>query len=339
MKAYLTVAAICLLGSGVLLRAEQTSYGKLNAEAVQLYNAGKYEESAAKGEEALKLAEQTLAPDDKDLVVILENLAAGYAAAKKLDKAQAMYERVLANKEKDTTAEPASVARTLFSLGDLELDQKNWPSAASYYQRCLAIRDKSLGPDHADTIFAVSRLALVYQNQEKYTEELPLLERERVAWEKSKGADSAEVGRVNQYLGFVSGKLKRKADMERYYNAALAIRQKHPGEKDEDLINSLQVLATHYRLQEKYLTAEPLYKQLLALQEKNLGKDNPELLPTLRGYLELQGWTEDDGHKFQQMEGGLHKRNVADALMKRIHHLESAEGQKDEPPKSSKPAH
>jgi hypothetical protein len=327
-----------LLGSCVFA-AEQTPYGKLNAEAVQLYNDGKYDAAAAKGEEALKLAEQTLAPDDRDLVIILENLAAAYSAAKKPDKAKTTFERILTNKEKDTTADPASIARTLFDLGDLEYDVTNWPAAAGYYQRCLDIRDQKLGPDHADSLLAVNRLALVYQNQEKYAQELPLLERERATWEKTKGPDAPEVGAAYQYLGFVSEKLKRKADIERYYKAALAIRQKHPGEKDADLINSLQTLAQYYRLQEKFIAAEPLYKQLLALQEKNLGKDNPELLPTLRGYLELYGWTEDDAHKFQQMEGGLGKRNLADTLMKRVHRLEAAEGKKDESPKSSKPAH
>jgi hypothetical protein len=338
MKAHLTVAAVCLLSSCVFA-AEQTPYGKLNAEAVQLYNDGKYDEACAKGEEALKLAEQTLAPDDRDLVIILENLAAAYESAKKPDKAKATYERILANKEKDTTADPASIARTLFNLGDLELDQTNWPAAAGYFQRCLDIRDKKLGPDHVDSLLVVSRLALVYQEQEKYAQELPLLERERAAWEKTKGPDAPEVGATYQCLGFVSEKLKHKTDIERYYKAALAIRQKHPGEKDADLINSLQSLAQYYRLQEKFIAAEPLYKQLLALQEKNLGKDNPELLPTLRGYLELQGWTEDDSHKFQQMESGLGKRNVADTLMKRIHRLEAAEGMKNESPKGSKPTY
>jgi len=34
-------------------------------------------------------------------------------------------------------------------------------------------------------------------------------------------------------------------------------------------------LSNLYRVEENYRAAEPLYKQLLALQEKNLGKENP----------------------------------------------------------------
>jgi tetratricopeptide (TPR) repeat protein len=324
MKAYLIVAAISLLGSCLLLRAEQTPYGKLNAEAVQLYTEGKYAEAVTKGEEALKLAEQTLAPDDKDLIVILENLAAGYGAAKMPDKAQSTYERILAMKEKDVSITPASKANTLFNLGDLELDQTNWAGAASYFQRCLEIREKATGPDSPDTILTIGRLAWIYQSQKKYAEEVPLLERAATGWAKAKGPEATELGLTYYNLGFASEKLKKKPDAERYYKQSLAIRQKHPGEKDADLINTLFALATFYRLDGKLMSAEPLYKQLLTLQDKNLGKDDPAILSTLRGYLEVVG------------PDGLQKRNVADTLTKRIHRLETAEGTKDESPKGPK---
>src|SRR5712671_3559220 len=167
MKASLTLIVIGLLSLCVArsVQAEQTPYGKLNANAVQLFSEGKYDEAVAAGEEALKLAEQTLAPDDKDLIVILENLASIYDGAKKPDQAKATYERVFALKDKDPSADPASKARTLFNLGTIEINQKDWPAAEDYLKRCLEIREKTPGPDHDDTIRTVSNLAWVYQNQ------------------------------------------------------------------------------------------------------------------------------------------------------------------------------
>ena len=336
MKASLTLTVIGLLSFWLArsVQAEQARFDQLNSKAVQLYGEGKYDEAVTAGEEALKLAEETLPPGDKDLIVVLENLAASYVGAKKPDQAKATYERILTLKDQDPATSPASKARTLYSLGIVAIDQTNWPAAEDCFKRCLEIHEKASGPDHNDTITTVRSLAWAYQNQKKYTEELPLLERARIAWEKTKGPDSPEVGTADYNLGVISGKLKRKDDMERYYKAALAIRQKHPGEKDADLINTLVDLSNLYRLDENYKAAEPLYKQLLPLQEKNLGKENPALLPTLRGYLEVVGWTEDEKHVFH----GLNKKNTADALTKRIHRLEELDPKKDESSKAKRPA-
>ena len=113
------------------------------------------------------------------------------------------------------------------------------PAAEDFLKRCLEIREKTPGPDHDDTITTVSNLAWVYQNQKKYAEELPLLERERVAWERSKGPDSPEVGAADYNLGFVSGKLKKNADIERYYTAALAIREQQSGQQSASYAEGL----------------------------------------------------------------------------------------------------
>ena len=94
-------------------------------------------------------------------------------------------------------------------------------------------------------------------------------------------------------------------------------------------------LSNLYRRDENYKAAEPLYKQLLPLQEKNLGKENPDLLPTLRGYAEVVGWTEDE---YTHVFHGLNKKNTADALTKRIHRLEEIDPKKDESSKAKRPA-
>ncbi len=336
MKAILTFSVIALICIGVMLPAvaEQSSYGKLNSKAVQLYSEGKYDEAVSTAEEALKLAEQTLQPDDKDLIVVLENLASIYDGAKRPDKAIATYERVLAMKEKDASGGATSKARTLFSLGIVELDQKNWTAAESYFKRSLELREKALGADHADTIAAIDRLAWVLQNQQKYVEALPLLERALAAREKGE-PDSVDLGFTCHNLGIVSEKLNKKADAERYFKRALDIRRKHPGEKDADLIISLQTLANYYLMLERLKSAEPLYKELLPLEEKHLGKENIELLPTLRGYYEVVGWIQDD----QKVFHGLNKKNVADTLNKRIKRLEALEPRKDEPKKANRPSY
>jgi tetratricopeptide (TPR) repeat protein len=321
-----TFLALVIIGIALSSRAEQSEYGQLNSKAVKLFSEGKHDEALAAGEEALKVAEQTLSPDDKDILTIMENLASMYDGAKKSDKALEIYERVLAIKEKDPATEPASKARTLFSLGDIRLDQKNWPAADGYFRRCLEIREKA-DPDSNDTAITLNRLSWVLQNEDKYAEEASVLQRVIATWEKTKGPDAAELGGPLYNLAFISEKLKRKADVERNYKRALDIRRSHPGEKDADLIMTMQALATYYREEEKLKSAEPLYKELLTLEEKNFGKENPELLPTLRGYLAV---VSDEKNERGGGYKGLNKKNVADALRKRIKRLEPLEEKEDE---------
>jgi len=183
-------------------QAEQSPYGQLNTKAVQLYSEGKYDEAVTTGEEALKLAEETLAPDDKDLMVVLENLAASYTGAKKTDQAKATYERLLAMKEKDVSTDPTSKARTLFNLGSIAIVQTNWTAAEDYFKRCLEIREKFTRTRPRRHHHDPQQIRVGLPKPKEVHEELPLLERERVAWEKSKGRTHPNSAQPNTTSGY-----------------------------------------------------------------------------------------------------------------------------------------
>lgn len=53
----------------------------------------------------------------------------------------------------------------------------------------LAIREKTLGPEHPDTALTLNNLAMLYSNQGKYEEAVPLYQRALAISEKALGPE------------------------------------------------------------------------------------------------------------------------------------------------------
>ena len=78
----------------------------------------------------------------------------------------------------------------------------------------------------------------------------------------------------------------RHAEAEEHFKAALREAEK-PGAKGERLALSLRNLAELYRDQGRYGEAEPLYRRSLAILEKALGPQHPDVATNLENYAAL----------------------------------------------------
>ena len=76
------------------------------------------------------------------------------------------------------------------------------------------------------------------------------------------------------------------AEAERQFKAALSEAERF-GEQDRRFATSLNNLAELYRVQGKYVEAEPLYKRSLAIREKALGPEHPNVATSLKNYAVL----------------------------------------------------
>jgi CHAT domain-containing protein len=65
----------------------------------------------------------------------------------------------------------------LKNLALLYNHQSRYAQAGPFYKRALAIREKALGPDHADVAELLNDLATLYGNQGRYADALPLVRR------------------------------------------------------------------------------------------------------------------------------------------------------------------
>ena len=96
----------------------------------------------------------------------------------------------------------------------------------------LAIREKTLGPDHPDVGLALNNLATVYLDQGRYTEAEPLYKRGLAIREKALGSDDPELASELSNLGMRYVKQARYVEAEALLKRSLAIREKTLGPDD-----------------------------------------------------------------------------------------------------------
>ena len=84
--------------------------------------------------------------------------------------------------------------------GYLKFAQGTYAAAEPLYQRSLAIREKTLGPDHPHVATSLNNLALLYSDQGKYAAAEPLYQRSLAICEKALGPDHPHTRLVRSNL-------------------------------------------------------------------------------------------------------------------------------------------
>ena len=154
-----------------------------------------------------------------------------------------------------------SVALALNNLAVLYLAQGRYAEAAeALHKRALAIREKALGPDHADVALSLNNLAALYVAQGRYAEAEPLYKRSLAIQEKALGPDHPDVGTsLNNLAGLYTAQ-GRYGEAEVLEKRSLAIQEKALGPDHLDVGASLSNLAGLYLAQGRFAEAEPLSK-------------------------------------------------------------------------------
>jgi TonB family protein len=117
---------------------------RLNAEALRLYDAGKYAEALTAAERVLELREKELGASHPSVGNALVNLAAIESALGKSDEAKAHYRRAAAMLE---TAGDEAARTLIIALEGLARLEQHLPGAVELHKRILALKEKAYGPE------------------------------------------------------------------------------------------------------------------------------------------------------------------------------------------------
>src|SRR5262249_1045256 len=98
----------------------------------------------------------------------LSNLAGLYAKMDNSAKAERLYQRALAVREKTMRPDHPHIASLLNSLAIVYDDRGEYELAEPLYRRALAIREKALHPNHLDRILSYENLALLLVKKKDY---------------------------------------------------------------------------------------------------------------------------------------------------------------------------
>jgi tetratricopeptide (TPR) repeat protein len=146
--------------------------------------------------------------------------------------------------------------------------------------------------DSPDLAKSLDRLGCLYQEQGRYGEAEPLLQKALKLHRRLAGDDHPDVATSLNNLARLYKSQGRYNEAEPLYEQSLEIRKHQLGADHPAVATSLNNLAELYNSQGRYNEAEPLYEQSLEIMERQLGADHPAIaisLNNLAGLYKSQG--------------------------------------------------
>jgi tetratricopeptide (TPR) repeat protein len=164
--------------------------------------------------------------------------------------------------------------------------------AAQLFRDALAIREKTLGPEHSDTATSLNNLANLLRDQGDFAGARSLHERALAIREKVLGPEHSDTATSLNNLAMI---LKAQGDFAQarpLFERALNIYERALGLEHPAAALSLNQLAFLLQAQGDFAAAQPLYERALAIREKALGPEHPATATSfsyLAALLSLEG--------------------------------------------------
>jgi CHAT domain-containing protein/lipopolysaccharide biosynthesis regulator YciM len=229
-----------------------------------LYKAkGDYAAAEPLYQRALLINEKALGPVQPDVAQSLDNLALLYYAKGDYAKAESLNQKSL------------EISKLLNNEAELYYTKGNYAAAEPLYQRALTIREKILGPEHADVAQLLNNLAALYQTKGDYAAAEPLYQRALKIREKVLGPEHADVAQSLNNLALLYQTEGDYARAEPLYQRTLAISEKALGLEHPYVAQTYNNLAALYQAKGDYARAESFYQKALTISEKVLESDHP----------------------------------------------------------------
>jgi tetratricopeptide (TPR) repeat protein len=162
-----------------------------------------------------------------------------------------------------------------------------YAQARPLHEQALAIREKTLGPEHPLTATSLNNLALVLKDEGDLAAARPLYERALAIDEKALGPEHPDTAIDLANLGFLLRDQGDLAAARPLLERALAIREKALGPEHPYTATSLNNLASVLKDEGDLAAARPLYERALAIDEKVLGPEHPYTARTLNNLATL----------------------------------------------------
>lgn len=161
---------------------------RLANKAESLSLKGRHAEALIAAKQALTLAEDSLAPDDANIAVLLNGLAIEHYALLQFDEAEPLYRRALAIAEKSFGPDAPFVGNCLNNLAEAYDALGKSELTEGMYLRALSICEKGTdSEDNADEATILTNLASLYSRREDYLQAEPLYKRALEIWDELSG--------------------------------------------------------------------------------------------------------------------------------------------------------
>ena len=154
----------------------------------------------------------------------------------------------------------------------------NYVLAEPLTKRLLDADPKRFGqqPDEPTAVVNLQHLALLYQEQGRLEDALPMLTRALTLEERAAGDEHPDVATALSLLAGLQVRRGQYADAEDHYRRALNIDENALGSRHPGVAASASNLGATLAMQRRYEEAEPLLRRALDMYQQMLGEDDAD---------------------------------------------------------------
>ena len=172
-------------------------------------------------------------------------------------------------------------AQILQSQASLHHDRNEPALAEPIHRRAVSLLEEELGPEHPQTLGALSNLAQTLLALKKWVETESILARVLETMKRPLGPNHPRVAVAANNLAQLYRLEQRYAEAEPLYREALRIWESSLGPTHPDTAKALCNLGGLFFEQGKLRGAEQLYNRALKISESSLGSGHPQTRETL----------------------------------------------------------
>jgi len=256
--------------------------GVLHNEGMFLHNLGRYREAADRLNAALtiKLRFHDAASILRTSNILINSLM----MLERRPDALAIGKQALAIGTAAFGPDDPRLAGALESMGTIAKAQENYSEAQDYFERALAIKQRSPNMSPPEIAMALDDLGDLYGLQGRFDDGEKLLKQGLAVLDQAYGAQAAGAPNylnILNDLGNLYNDAGRLPEAEATLRKAYALGREHAGEDDANVSSMLGNLANVLNKQSRYAEAEVLFNRTLLAREKTFGPDHPAVVYAL----------------------------------------------------------
>lgn len=187
-------------------------------------------------------------------------------------------EEALTNAADSPHVQSAATVDAMMKQINLLHGQGKYAEALPLAEQALAIRERSLGPEHPDTLSSVNRLALFNHLLGRFSEAEQLYRRAVEGRERVLGSEHSDTLLCIGNLAALYVSRGRYSEGEALYLRTLEASERLRGMEHPDTLGTVNNMAAMYVSLGRYRDAEQFHKRALAAYERVLGKEHRQTL-------------------------------------------------------------
>jgi CHAT domain-containing protein/tetratricopeptide (TPR) repeat protein len=245
-------------------------------------------------ERALTLTESVKGPEDREVGDVAEQMAGACFDRRDMARAESLYVRAVAILDKTLGVDHPAAAVVRSRLARVYRVTGQRLKAEALVRPALEIIEKTLGTDHVFYAAALSSLQVLRDEASDFEESVAIAKRQLAILDTIQYTDSILYAQVLNNLGSAYVALHDATHAEDCLRRSIALFEKLRGPDaylmTSPLANLGRLLATE---RGDYAAAEAAYLRAIAIRERVVGPDNPDLMLSLNNLANIYFETRD----------------------------------------------